>query len=348
MTSVRLRHEPPYAQPIGDHRRTAVRLSTRRATTMLLGCLLLVAGCSPSEWGADGPRLRIMVPNVAGGGYDATARTAAAIVQRAGVVDDRIAVFNLDGDGGTVALRRLIAERGNGDLAMVMGLGVVGATVTVHGSGQVTEATPIARLIEEPEAVLVPARSRYHSIGELITVWRADPARLSIGGGSAAGGPDHLMSMRLAQAAGIDPVRVRYLPFDGGGDLLPALLDERIEVAVSSVVEYSAQIRSGQLRVLAVSGPARLPGVDAPTLTEAGFDLVFTNWRGVLAPPGISDSDRDRLVRLLNRLHHTPEWNAAVARIGWTNAFLPGEEFGVFLADQERDVREMLTKLGLA
>jgi putative tricarboxylic transport membrane protein len=155
------------------------------------------------------------------------------------------------------------------------------------------------------------------------------------------------MSMQLAQAAGIDPVQVRYQPFDGGGALLPPLLDGRIDVAVSSVVEYAAQIGSGQLRVLAVSGPTRLAGVDAPTLTEAGFDVVFTNWRGVLAPPGISNADRDRLVLMLQRLEQTPEWNAAVRRFGWTKAFLPGDEFGAFLAEQDRDVRATLARLNL-
>jgi len=327
-----------------------MRLRARRAITLLLsslllGCLLLVPSCASVD--QPEPRLRIMVPNVAGGGYDVTARTAVAIAQRSGVVADRIAVFNVDGDGGAVALRRLIAERGNGELAMMMGLGVVGATVTTPGSDQVTAATPIARLILEPQAVLVPVGSRYRTIGELVTAWRADPAGVSVGGGSAPGGPDHLMSMRLAQVAGIDPARVRYRTFDGGGELLPVLLDGRIDVAVSSVVEYAAQISSGQLRALAVSGPQRLAGVEAPTLTEAGFDVVFVNWRGVLAPPGITTADRDRLVHLLQRLEQTPEWNAAVARTGWTNAFLPTDQFGAFLAEQDRDVRATLTRLGL-
>ena len=290
----------------------------RRAIVLLLGCLLLVSGCASAA-----EPLRIMVPTVAGGGYDVTARTAAVLAQRSGVVSDRIPVFNVDGDGGAVALRRLLAERGNAGLVMMMGLGVVGATVTNPGSDLV------------------------HDIGELVATWRGDPARVTVGGGSALGGPDHLMLMRLAEAAGVDPAQLRYRTFDGGGALLPALLDGTIDVGVSSVVEYAAQISSGQLRVLAVSGPARMTGVAAPTLTEAGFDVVFVNWRGVLAPPGISVAERDRLVRLLQRLEQTPEWGAAVQRAGWTNAFLPADEFGAFLAEQDRDVRASLARLDL-
>ena len=315
-----------------------------RLFALLLSGVLLLAGCAAGD---QPTRLRIMVPNVAGGGYDVTARTAAAIAQRAGVVDQPIAVFNVDGDGGAVALRRLLAERGNGELAMMMGLGVVGATVTSPGADQVTAATPIARLMEEAQAVLVPASSPHRSIGELVNAWRADPAGTTIGGGSATGGPDHLMAMRLAESAGIGPALVRYHAFDGGGELLPPLLDGRLDAAVSSVVEFAAQISSGQLRVLAVSGPVRLAGVDAPTLTEAGFAVVFANWRGVLAPPGISAANRDRLVELLRRLEESPEWNAAVQRSGWTNAFLAGDQFGDFLAEQDREVRATLTRLGL-
>ena len=199
----------------------------------------------------------------------------------------------------------------------------------------------------EPPPIVVPAGSPHRGIGELVSAWRADPAGTTIGGGSATGGPDHLMAMRLAETAGIDPTQVRYRTFDGGGELLPALLDGRLDAAVSSVVEFAAQISSGQLRVLAVSGSARLAGVDAPTLTEAGFAVVFANWRGVLAPPGISAADRDRLVDLLRRLEESPEWNATVQRSGWANAFLAGDQFGAFLAEQDRDVRATLTRLGL-
>ena len=214
-----------------------------------------------------------MVPNAPGGGYDVTARTAVSIAERSGITGERIAVFNLAGDQGMVALSRLLDESGNGRLAMMMGLGIVGATIATGSAHRVTDGTPIARLLQEPEAVLVPADSPYGTIDDLVRAWRANPAQVRIGGGSAVGGPDHLGTMQLAQAVGIEPRQVQYGTYDGGGALLPVLLDRRIDVAVSSMVEYAEQIHSGQLRVLAVSGPSRVAGVDAPTLTEAGIDV---------------------------------------------------------------------------
>ena len=321
--------------------------STRAALALVLGCLLLVTGCAAGGSGGGVDRLRIMVPNAPGGGYDVSARTAVSIAERSGITGERIAVFNLAGDQGMVALSRLLDESGNGRLAMMMGLGVVGATIATGSAHRVTDGTPIARLLQEPEAVLVPADSPYRTIDDLVRAWRANPAQVRIGGGSAVGGPDHLGTMQLAQAVGIEPRQVQYGTYDGGGALLPVLLDRRIDVAVSSMVEYAEQIHSGQLRVLAVSGPSRVAGVDAPTLTEAGIDAVFTNWRGVLAPPGISEQDRAALVELFANLDRSPEWQAALAESSSTSAFLAGDDFGSFLAKEDVRVRDTLAELGL-
>jgi putative tricarboxylic transport membrane protein len=88
--------------------------------------------------------------------------------------------------------------------------------------------------------------------------------------------------------------------------------------------------------------------VDAPTLSEAGIDAVFSNWRGVLAPPGISEPDQAALVEMFADLEQSPEWTTALAENGWTNAFLSGDDFAAFLADEDVRVRDTLAELGLA
>jgi putative tricarboxylic transport membrane protein len=117
---------------------------------------------------------------------------------------------------------------------------------------------------------------------------------------------------------------------------------------VSGVGEYRDQIEAGQIRVLAVTSGSRLSGVDAPTLRESGVDVEFNNWRGVVAPPGIGDADRARLVDLFTDLHGTPQWREALARNGWTDAFAPGDEFGAFLREENDRVATVLKDLGLA
>jgi putative tricarboxylic transport membrane protein len=309
---------------------------------------LTMTGCGVTR--GDDPagmhRLRMMVPNSPGGGYDLTARTAVKIMEDRDITG-RVEVFNVIGAGGTVAMARLMNERGNGDLMMMMGLGVVGAVYTNGSKARASDATPLARMVEEQEGILVPADSPFRTVADLVTAWKADPAKVTVGGGSSPGGPDHLFPMETARAAGIDPRKVNFISYDGGGDLLTALLGKKIAVGTSGLGEYVDQIEAGQVRVLAVSGNERVEGVDAPTLREAGIDLVFTNWRGVLAPPGISAEDRAALVRVLEELHGTDAWKEALVKNGWSDAFATGEEFDRFLTEQDDRVSSTLTELGL-
>ncbi len=319
------------------------------ATVMaVLVAVLTVAGCgvTPGDDPSGLHRLRMMVPNSPGGGYDLTARTAVKIMEDEDITG-RVEVFNVIGAGGTVAMARLMNERGNDDLMMTMGLGVVGATYTNGSNIKVSDATAIAKLIEDPGAIFVPADSPFKTVGDFVAAWKADPSRVTVGGGSSPGGPDHLFPMELAKAVGVDPKSVNFITYDGGGDLLTALLGKKITVGTSSPGELIDQIEAGQLRVLAVSSEERVEGVDAPTLKEAGIDLTFANWRGVLAPPEISDSAKQAMVKVLEDMHGTPQWKAALVKNGWTDAFVTGAAFEQFLKDQDERVSSTLTELGL-
>jgi putative tricarboxylic transport membrane protein len=289
----------------------------------------------------------VLVPNAPGGGYDITARIAAKAMEDTGLLRNA-EVFNLPGAGGTVGLGRTVAEQGNGKLVMSMGLGVVGSVYTNKAPSSLLDTTPIAKLIEEPDIVVVGKDSPYRSLGDLVTAWKADPGGVPVGGGSSPGGPDHLAPMLMAKAIGLPPKQVNYIPFDGGGELLASVLGGKVAFGVSGIGEYRDQIEAGTLRVLAVTSAARLPGVDAPTLSEAGVDVKFSNWRGIVAPPGISDGDRGRLVELFTNLHGTPQWREALARNGWTDAFAPGGQFGTFLEEENTRVATVLKDLGLA
>ena len=311
-----------------------------------------VAACgvtekSASDSGTSVSDLRIMVPNSPGGGYDVTARTASKVMEDSAITSGT-EVFNLEGAGGTVGLARTVNEKGNADLTMLMGLGVVGASYTNKSKATLTETTPIVKLIEEYGAVMVPKDSKFKTITDLVDAWKADPRSLSVGGGSSPGGPDHLFPMQLAQAVGIEPKQVRFVSYDGGGDLLPALLGNKIDFATSGVGEFKDQIATGDIRVLATSGEQAVEGVDAPALKEEGIDLVFTNWRGVVAPPGISDEERDRLIGVFEKMHETQGWKDALEANSWADAFETGDDFGTFIEEQDKRVADTLGELGLA
>jgi putative tricarboxylic transport membrane protein len=308
-----------------------------------LAAIMALAACSGSD---DSAQVRIMVPNSPGGGYDTTARVAAKIIEDE-KINDTVEVYNLEGAGGTTGLAKMVGSKGKAGELMLMGLGVVGAVYTNQSDSTLADTTPIARLISEPDIVVVPTDSPYETLDDLITAWKKSPGDFPVGGGSSPGGPDHLAAHLTAQAIGVTPSDVNYVVYDGGGPLLAAMLSGEVEVGVSGLGEYKDQIQAGQLRVLGVTSAERVDGFDAPTLTEQGVDLEFTNWRGLVAPPGIDDAERDRLVGMVEDLHGTEAWEDAMAENGWTDALLTGDEFGTYMTDQDEQVKGLLSELGL-
>lgn len=325
----------------------------KRMAAVAAAAALTVTGCQApgTTAGASEPGsfedLRIMVPNSPGGGYDTTARTAAQVMADEGLTPP-LEVFNLDGAGGTVGLTRTVSEEGDSDLMMLMGLGVVGAVFTNHSPATLQDTTPIARIVSEPETIVVPKESPYDSLDELVKDWKANPGQMPVGGGSSPGGPDHLAPHMLAQEVGITPSDVNYVEYDGGGPLLAALLGKEVAFGVTGVGEIRDQIESGTLKVLGVTSPERLPGLDAPTLKEQGIDLEFINWRGLVAPPGISQEQQDALIKLVEDMFKTKGWRQAMAKNGWTPALLTGQKFADYMAQENQRVEHILGKLGLA
>jgi putative tricarboxylic transport membrane protein len=325
---------------------------------LVAASMLLVSGCGATadraEPGASASGeaqaitgLRFMVPNTPGSGYDLTARSAAKVMEDIKVTEG-IEVFNLAGAGGTTGLAKTVSEKGNGKLIMMMGLGVVGAQYTNKSTAKLDQTTAIAKLMEGYGAIVVAKDSPYKTITDLVDAWKADPKGLAVGGGSSPGGPDHLLPMQLAQTVGIDPKQVNYIAYDGGGDLLPAVLGGKVAFGASGVEEFLDQVEAGAVRVLAISGADRVDAVDAPTFKESGIDLVFTNWRGVVAPPELAAGDKDALVKAFETMHASQQWKDELAKNGWTDAFLTGDEFSSYIEEQTKRVEDVLTSLGLA
>jgi putative tricarboxylic transport membrane protein len=332
-----------------------IRTWTRAAAAALaLGLAVTACGTSDdneTETGGGGgqaiTRLRVMVPNSPGSGYDTTARTASKALEDAGLASN-VEVFNVAGAGGTLGLQQLVNQKGKDDLLMQMGLGVVGAVYTNKSQATLQDTTPVARLIEEAEAIVVPEGSPYADLDSLVAAWKADPGKVPVGGASAPGGPDHLTPMLLAKAVGLPPKDVNYVSYDGGGELLGGVLGGKVAFAATGVGEVAEQAKAGKVKIRAVTSEQPVEGIDAPTLKDAGIDLVFANWRGIVAAPGISDEQKKAFVDLVTNMHSSAEWKAALEEKGWVDAFISGEEFSTFLSSENDRVAGVLGELGLA
>ncbi|SNR30681.1 Bug family tripartite tricarboxylate transporter substrate binding protein [Blastococcus mobilis] len=319
------------------------------AGLVLTGCGTTAEGGSAAGGGEEGAisGLRLMVPNSPGSGYDTTGRAVAQVLEDEELASG-IEVFNLEGAGGTVGLQRLVNEEGNAEMLMQMGLGVVGAQFSNQSEATLDETTPIAKLIEEAEAIVVPGDSPFQSIDDLVQAWKADPGNTPVGGASNPGGPDHLTPMLLAQEVGVDPATVNYVAYDGGGELLAGILGGDVAFAATGVGEVEESAAAGDVRILAVTTDEPVEGVDAPTLADEGVDLVFSNWRGIVAPPGISEEETQRFVDAITEMHDSEAWQQVLQDQGWTDAFVTGDEFSQFLADESDRVQSVMSELGLA
>ncbi|MCW2582106.1 MAG: uncharacterized protein JWQ53_896 [Klenkia sp.] len=322
---------------------------TRRgflAGALALPALSALSACAGTVVSpGDLSRLRMMVPASPGGGWDTTARTLQRVIQQAGVARN-VQVFNVEGAGGTIGLGQLSREDDDA-LLMMMGLVMVGAIDTNDSTTRLTDVTPIAQLIAETELIVVPAESPYETLEDFVQGWAADPRGTPIAGGSA-GGTDQILAGLLAQAVGIDPVEVNYIAYSGGGESLAALLGNQVAAGISGTADYGPQVQSGDLRGIAVSTADRSDQVpDVPTIIESGYDVEVTNWRGLMARPGMSDGAREDLIGLVIEAHDTDEWAEALDTNGWLDTFMTGDEYGEFLAEEETRVRQVLTEIGL-
>ncbi|HEY8495551.1 MAG TPA: tripartite tricarboxylate transporter substrate-binding protein [Limnochordales bacterium] len=316
----------------------------------LLASFVLVLGLiAPAlAQGAVPNSLRIMAPASPGGGWDQTARYAQAVFREAGIIPGTVEAFNVPGAGGTIGLARLVStERGAGDLVMITGLVMVGAIITNQSAVSLAQTTPIARLTAEYEVIAVPANSPFQTLDDLLRAFKENPRAISWAGGSA-GGVDHILVGLLAKEVGVAPTDVNYIPFSGGGEALAAMLGGHVSAGVTGYGEWAAQIEAGNLRALAITSAERVPGIDIPTLIEQGVNIELANWRGVVAPPGITAQQRQALINAFDRLHASPQWQQVLANNNWNDFYLSGDAFAAFLEQENARVTAVLKEIGLA
>ncbi len=283
----------------------------------------------------------IMAPANPGGGWDGTARAMQEVMQAEGIAAS-VEVTNVPGAGGTVGLAQFVAESsGDPTKLIVGGYVMVGAILTNASPVTLKDVTPIARLTGDTQAIVVPAASDILTLADLVAKLQADPGAVSWAGGSA-GGTDHITVGLLAKAAGVDPTKINYVAFSGGGEAMAAILGNQLTAGVSSVGEFAEQVKAGTMRLLAVSSVERLPGIDAPTIKEAGFDVVVQNWRMVAAAPGLSDEQKAKIAADIEKLNASAGWTAMLEAKGWSNTYLAGD---AFLAQLDADIAATETVL---
>ena len=306
---------------------------------------LAAAGSLPLTARASA-NLKMMIPANPGGGWDGTGRALGKALQDAGVAAS-ITYDNKGGAAGAIGLAQFVnSAKGDGNAMMVMGAVMLGGIITGKPPVNLSQATPIARLTSEYNVFVLPANSPLKSMKDVVEQLKKDPGSVKWGGGSR-GSTEHIAAAMLAREVGVDPAKINYVAFRGGGEAVAAILGGNVTVGGSGYSEFQQYIDSGKMKAIAVTSAARLKGIDVPTMKEQGYNVEIGNWRGVYGGPGITAEQRKALTDMIVKAMKTKAWAEALEKNNWTPAVLTGKEFDDFVDREFASLRATMVKAGM-
>lgn len=290
--------------------------------------------------------LKMMIPANPGGGWDTTGRALgkALIDSKAA---ETVQYENKGGAAGVIGLAQFVnAAKGDPNALMMAGAVMVGGIISSKPAVSLDKTTPIARLTSEFNVFVVPADSPFKSMKDVAAQMQKDPGSVKFGGGSR-GSTEHICASMLATKINVDPKKVNYVAFRGGGEATAAILGGNVSVGGSGYSEFAEYIAAGKMRPIGVTSEKRLPGINVPTLKEQGYDVVLGNWRAVFAAPGITPEQRAALTDLVVRATKSKSWTEALEKNNWTPALLTGKAFDDFVDNEFSSLRGVMHLSGM-
>jgi len=308
------------------------------AALALMGALPLSAQAAQA--------IKMMLPANPGGGWDSTGRALGKALQDAGVASS-VTYDNKGGAAGAIGLAQFVnGSKGDPNAMMVMGAVMLGGIITGKPPVNLTQATPLARLTSEYNVFVLPANSPYKTMADVVAQLKKDPGSIKWGGGSR-GSTEHIAAAMIARAVGVDPSKINYVAFRGGGEAISAILGGNVTVGGSGFSEFAEYIATGKMKPIAVTSGKRLAGSSVPTLKEQGIDVEIGNWRGVYGAPGISREQRDALIAALDKAVKSASWAESMKKNDWTAAWLAGDAFASFVDNEFASLRATMVKSGM-
>ena len=315
----------------------------------LVFATVLLTSISSTSFAID--KLHFVIGGGAGGGWDGTARGTGEALTKAGFLKSA-SYENMSGGGGGKALSYIINSKPENTI-LVQSTPLVLRSITRHegyvkGSGVLSykDVKPIAGVIGDYGAIAVAKNSPYKTFKDVVDAYNADAKSIKMAGGSVRGSMDHLIGALAFQTAGANPNDVIYVPYDAGGKALAGLLSGETQMISTGLGELMGA--RDQVRIIGITAPERVSDApDAPTLKEQGYDVQFVNWRGFFGPPGMSNSMKNEIAKMLGDVQKTSEWEAVRARNAWVNIYNPGDDFVKFLEKQTGEMTDLMKKLGV-
>ena len=258
----------------------------RRDTFLKSMAALAVAGTLPLQARAAA-NLKMMIPANPGGGWDTTGRALGKALQDAGVASS-VSYDNKGGAAGAIGLAQFVnGSKGDPNAMMVMGAVMLGGIITGKPPVSLSQATPIARLTSEYNVFVLPANSPFKTMKDVIEQMKKDPGSVKWGGGSR-GSTEHIAAAMIAREVGVDPAKINYVAFRGGGEATAAILGGNVTIGGSGYSEFAEYINTGKMRAIAVTSDDAAEGHRRADAEGAGHQR----------------RDRQLARRLRRRRHH--------------------------------------------
>lgn len=327
-------------------RAPAPKPSKHRLQTLLAAVALALVAAPATAWEPD--KAECIAPANPGGGWDTICRATSAVLQKTRALKPTMYVTNQPGGSGAVAIASVIAKR-KGDPGLVIAASNSLSFTMAMGRTPHTykDVIPLAQIAAENGGFFVRADSKLKTLADLVAALKADPTSVSFAGGSAPGSLDHIKLAVLAKAIGVEPTKVVYVPFQGGGEAMTALLGGHTAAATIDLAEASAQLEAGKIRCLAIMSDKRSTRFkDLPTTWEQGVKVSFPIWRGLYMAPGASPEAVKYWSDTLKKMLATPEWNAEREKVAWEPTQRFGDEFKRFVDDELARYQALLKELG--
>lgn len=293
--------------------------------------------------------VELIATNAPGGGSDRILRIMAKILQEGRHVGVPLNVVNKPGGGGGVAYAYLNQHPGDAHFLQLASKSLLTNNIAGHGPSY-TEFTPVAFLFGEYISVTVRPDSPLRTGRDIVERLRKDPGALSFGIATSLGNPNHQAVATALSEAGVDIRKLRTVIFPSGGAASTAMLGGHVDVVPITAAFAASMARQGQVRLLAVTAPTRLPDVlaEVPTWREQGYDVVVSNWRSMFGPRGMTDAQIAYWEQTLQRFVESDEWKKELETNFWRSEYMRSAETRKYLDQDNAQVRAFLAALGLA
>jgi putative tricarboxylic transport membrane protein len=280
------------------------------------------------------------------GGYSLTADVVSKSLKTEGLMTEAHTMTYKSGAGGTVGLAAFQEIKGKPDAALITGIAMVGGIALAKSKLNLTDSYPVAKFMREYDAIIVPTSSKYKTLNDLLNDISARGKDVAVVGGNA-GGVDHQIMGLLMKEKNIPVTKLNYVVLSGGTSVAAQVLAGSVAAGISGSTEFKPFVESGKVRVLGISSKKRLKGLKGKTFIEQGINFFYGNWRAIMVPADLTAAEKLNWLKVMDALHGTPTWKAALVANDWDDEFTAGDAFSAFLSKEIPLVNGVIKDIGL-